>query len=101
MSNIVSEDYIYNVGFEVLKPLTMTNTILWDVTPFNPTKVHHASKKYISFIFRVKEKAKQVISKKQAASKTFYLQPVSSLAYSFGGEDVDRKSKMLTLCLIN
>jgi hypothetical protein len=60
----------------------MKSTILRDLTPCNSTEVHYVSKRNTASIFRAKEKDKQAISKKQAASKSLYLQPASSLAYS-------------------
>jgi hypothetical protein len=58
----------------------MKRIILWDLTPRNTKEVHRVSKRNIASSFRAKEKAKQVTSKKQAASKSLHLQPASSLA---------------------
>jgi hypothetical protein len=44
----------------------MKSAILWNLTPRNPTEVHHVSKRKTASIFRAKEKAKQVIVKKHA-----------------------------------
>jgi hypothetical protein len=61
--NKVYTDYIYNVGFE--------NYHILESKHRNPIEVHYISKINITSIFRAKEKAKQVISRKRQQAKAF------------------------------
>jgi hypothetical protein len=44
-----------SVGFEVLAPVVMKNSVFWGITPRSPLKVN-VSEEHVAYIIRVEEK---------------------------------------------
>jgi hypothetical protein len=57
-----------HVGFEVLPPVVMKTSILWDITPCSPMKFNRLSEERVASIFMTEKEARQSTNMKQVAS---------------------------------